>query len=93
MAVAVGAALGQQSSPERRLRRLDIQSLRAVAVLVVILDHVGMLGFPGGFVGVDVFTAACVHDELSFPVQLLLIGASFVGAAAMYHAFENPIRR
>lgn len=34
--------------------RRDIQGLRAVAVLVVILDH--LLGWPtGGFVGVDVF--------------------------------------
>lgn len=32
-----------------------MQGLRAVAVLVVILDHVGMPGFPGGFIGVDVF--------------------------------------
>ena len=44
--VAVGAVVD---------RRRDIQGLRAVAVLVVILDHVGMPGFPGGFVGVDVF--------------------------------------
>ena len=35
-------------------RRLDIQGLRAVAVLVVVLFHAG-LPLPGGFVGVDVF--------------------------------------
>lgn len=58
MAVAVGAAHGALPAPAVRSpdsRRLDIQGLRAVAVLVVILDHVGTPGFAGGFVGVDVF--------------------------------------
>ena len=35
-------------------RRLDVQGLRAVAVLVVIAYHAG-LPVPGGFIGVDVF--------------------------------------
>lgn len=35
-------------------RRLDIQGLRAIAVLVVVAFHAG-LPIPGGFVGVDVF--------------------------------------
>jgi peptidoglycan/LPS O-acetylase OafA/YrhL len=35
-------------------RRLDIQGLRAVAVLLVVAFH-GGLPVPGGFVGVDVF--------------------------------------
>lgn len=34
--------------------RADIQGLRALAVVVVVLFHAGF-GFPGGFVGVDVF--------------------------------------
>ncbi len=35
--------------------RLDIDGLRAVAILAAILFHVGDAGLPGGFVGVDIF--------------------------------------
>ena len=34
--------------------RSEIDGLRAVSVIGVVLFHLG-LGFPGGFVGVDVF--------------------------------------
>ena len=42
------------SVPGARNRRLDIQGLRAVAVLMVVAFHAG-LPVPGGYVGVDVF--------------------------------------
>ena len=35
--------------------RPDIEGLRAVAVLAVLLFHAGLPAFPGGYVGVDVF--------------------------------------
>jgi hypothetical protein len=35
--------------------RTDIEGLRAVAVLAVVLFHAGVPGLDGGFVGVDVF--------------------------------------
>jgi len=35
--------------------RLDLQGLRAIAILLVILSHAGVSAFSGGFVGVDVF--------------------------------------
>ena len=43
-----------QSSSTNFKYRTDIDGLRAIAVSVVVLFHAG-LGFPGGFVGVDVF--------------------------------------
>lgn len=42
-------------NPARMSFRLDINGLRAWAVLAVILYHFGVPGFAGGFVGVDVF--------------------------------------
>jgi peptidoglycan/LPS O-acetylase OafA/YrhL len=43
-----------QKAPSKSRKRLDIEGLRAVAVIAVILDHV--VAWPsGGFVGVDVF--------------------------------------
>lgn len=47
---------GGPAQPLPRLRRRpDIQGLRALAVSLVILAHVGVPGLQGGFVGVDVF--------------------------------------
>src|SRR3954469_11335955 len=40
---------------ERPAFRPDIEGLRAVAVLAVVLFHAGLPGLSGGFVGVDVF--------------------------------------
>ncbi|MDG2020881.1 MAG: hypothetical protein P8J59_02925 [Phycisphaerales bacterium] len=38
----------------RSSHRVEIDALRAIAVGLVVLFHAG-LGFPGGYVGVDVF--------------------------------------
>jgi len=44
-------------SPQRSAVRPEIQALRAVAVLTVVVYHVWPEAMPGGFVGVDVFFA------------------------------------
>ena len=40
---------------KHRRFRPDIEGLRAIAVLAVVLYHAGCSWFPGGYVGVDVF--------------------------------------
>jgi peptidoglycan/LPS O-acetylase OafA/YrhL len=55
---ADAAVAGADSEPPRsadRGFRPDIEGLRGVAVLVVVLFHAGMPGIGGGFAGVDVF--------------------------------------
>ncbi|WP_185995735.1 acyltransferase family protein [Nocardioides campestrisoli] len=46
--------MGRQSPPGLSFRP-DIQGLRALAVAIVVVAHLGGLGLPGGYVGVDVF--------------------------------------
>ncbi len=48
------ATCAMQTPPVKDFRP-DINGLRALAVLVVVLYHFGVPGFAGGFVGVDVF--------------------------------------
>ena len=43
------------TAPEDRPFRPDVQGLRAVAILLVVLYHAGIPGISGGYVGVDVF--------------------------------------
>ncbi|MEI2715415.1 MAG: acyltransferase family protein [Candidatus Nanopelagicales bacterium] len=53
-AVALTGAPSVRHGEGAKNRRLDVQGLRAVAVLMVVAFHAG-LPLPGGFVGVDVF--------------------------------------
>ncbi|MGB8197156.1 MAG: acyltransferase [Acidimicrobiales bacterium] len=48
-----GAATGDPTA--RQTFRPDIQGLRAIAVILVILAHARVPGFEGGYIGVDVF--------------------------------------
>ena len=50
--------------------RLDLQGLRAIAVLLVVLSHAGVSTFAGGFVGVDVWGRATVRNALGGEVEV-----------------------
>jgi len=45
------------TAPKDRPFRPDVQGLRAVAILLVVLYHAGIPGISGGYVGVDVFAS------------------------------------
>src|SRR4051812_31457056 len=68
--------------------RRDIQGLRGVAVLVVVLFHAG-LGLPGGFVGVDVFFVIS-----GFVIGLgLLAEADQTGTVRLPRFYARRVRR
>ena len=52
MGDSVGAA---PEPPHRSTRRNDVQGLRALAIGLVVLAHLGIVRLAGGFIGVDVF--------------------------------------
>ncbi|MFT2690503.1 acyltransferase family protein [Clavibacter zhangzhiyongii] len=82
--VGAGADAPTGSSP----RRADIQGLRAVAVLAVVLFHAG-LPLPGGFLGVDVFfvISGCVIT------QVLLREFAATGGIELRRFFGRRFRR
>jgi len=55
MGIPLGPSNANNAHDDKSSFRLDIQGLRAVAVLAVILFHLDMSPFTGGFVGVDIF--------------------------------------
>ncbi len=67
--------------------RADIDGLRAAAVLAVVLYHF-KLGFPGGFVGVDVFFVIS-----GFLISSLIIKDVDAGSFSLADFWERRIRR
>lgn len=67
--------------------RPDIDGLRALAVLSVVLCHVG-LGFPGGYVGVDVFFVIS-----GYLITCLMLKDVDAGKFSLVHFWERRTRR
>ncbi len=67
--------------------RPDIDGLRAIAVLLVVLNHAG-LGFPGGFIGVDVFFVIS-----GYLITGILLRELAQGTFSFWAFWERRIRR
>jgi len=68
--------------------RADIDGLRAVAVLAVLLFHAGIPGFAGGFVGVDVFFVIS-----GFLITRLIAEPILAGRFSLLRFFDQRARR
>ncbi|WP_426563225.1 acyltransferase family protein [Angustibacter sp. McL0619] len=75
--------------PQPRGYRPDIEGLRAVAVIVVVLYHAKLLGVRGGFVGVDVFFV--ISGFLITRQLLTVVGAQ--GLRALPTFYTRRIKR
>jgi peptidoglycan/LPS O-acetylase OafA/YrhL len=68
--------------------RPDVDGLRAVAVLPVVLFHSGIAGFGGGFVGVDVFFVIS-----GYVITLRLLSDLQEGRFSIVDFYERRVRR
>jgi peptidoglycan/LPS O-acetylase OafA/YrhL len=68
--------------------RPDVDGLRAVAVLSVILCHFGVAGFRGGYVGVDVFFVIS-----GFLITSIVLRDIATGSFSLGHFYERRARR
>lgn len=68
--------------------RADIDGLRALAILPVVLYHAGIPGFKGGFVGVDVFFVISGYLMASLIMREIILGEF-----NLLRFYERRIRR
>jgi peptidoglycan/LPS O-acetylase OafA/YrhL len=76
-------------SYEKPRHRDDLQGLRAIAVLLVALDHAGVGFLTGGYVGVDVFFVLSGY----LITQLLLSEAARSGRVSLVNFYVRRARR
>src|SRR5690349_11579006 len=82
------SSLRRRRRAERANYRLDIQGLRAVAILAVFAAH--LTGWPrGGFVGIDVFFVISGF----FVTDMLLRSAEPTGSVSLGRFWLNRARR
>jgi peptidoglycan/LPS O-acetylase OafA/YrhL len=79
------AALPEQ---ERGDYRPDIDGLRAIAVLVVLFFHLGIGGFSGGYVGVDMFFVIS-----GFLITRQIVHETADGEFSLMSFYERRVRR
>jgi peptidoglycan/LPS O-acetylase OafA/YrhL len=75
-------------TPERARYRSDIDGLRTLAVVPVVLFHAGFRGFSGGFVGVDIFFVIS-----GFLITGILHREALAGDYSILKFYERRIRR
>ncbi|WP_300534778.1 acyltransferase, partial [uncultured Mameliella sp.] len=68
--------------------RPDIDGLRTIAVLPVVLYHAGVSGFTGGFVGVDIFFVIS-----GFLITTIIHGEIAEGRFSVIRFYERRARR
>ena len=68
--------------------RSEIDGLRAVAVIPVILFHAGLNGFSGGYVGVDIFFVLS-----GYLITSILLAEMSVGTYTIVNFYERRARR
>jgi len=68
--------------------RADIDGLRAIAVLAILLFHVGVDGFGGGYVGVDIFFVIS-----GFLITTIIVREIDAGSFSVARFYERRVRR
>lgn len=68
--------------------RRDIDGLRCLAVLPVVLGHAGLPGFSGGFVGVDIFFVIS-----GYLITGILVKEISTSTFSIAHFYERRVRR
>ena len=78
-----------QITERARLRyRADIDGLRAIAVVPVVLYHYRVAGFAGGFVGVDIFFVIS-----GYLITAMIFGEMQEGEFSILRFYERRARR